>query len=304
MLFKSRTEPKILIKLRILNARMKLSEDVQLKYFNLEKGYQGEIEFDSLTEQLPGNGHIINDLLFRNKNSEECQIDTSIIFYETVTIFDVKNFEGEFIYSDENLHKVSGKDYKNPIGQLYRAKTLFQQQLDLLGCKLKVEAYVIFINPQFTLFNVPQGLPIILPTQIPSFMKKLTNKPARLNSQHRKLAESLVSLHQTDSLVSPPLPTFSFGGLSKGLSCVKCFCLSVGVDGRKVVCGPCGFEESVESAVVRSVLEIRLLFPEVKITSNLVFEWCGGLVSSRKICAILVKHFKMHGVSRWTYFGE
>ncbi|MHC0039644.1 nuclease-related domain-containing protein [Pseudoneobacillus sp. C159] len=302
MPFKARTEPKILLKLRILNARMKLSEEDQLNFYNQEKGFQGEIQFDCLTEQLLQNGHIINDLLIRNRNSEECQIDTSIIFYDTINLFDVKNFEGEFSYSEEKLHKVSGRDYKNPLGQLYRAKTLFQQQLDQLGCKLKVEAYVVFINPQFTLFNVPQGLPFILPTQIPSFMKKLTNKPAKLNSQHRKLAEMLVSLHQTESLVSPQLPPFSFGGMKKGFSCEKCFCLTVMVDGRKVVCGNCSFEETVESAVLRSVGEIKLLFPELKITSNLVFEWCGGVVNDRKVSRILAKNFKMNGIKRWAYF--
>jgi hypothetical protein len=302
MPFKARTEPKILLKLRILNARMKLSEEDRVNYINQEKGYQGEVEFDFLTEQLPNNGHIINDLLLRINKSEETQLDTSIIFFEIIHIFNVKNYEGEFSYSDEKLHKLSGRDYKNPLGQLHRAKTLFQQQLNQLSCNMKVEAYVIFINPQFTLFNAPEGLPFILPPQLTSFMKKLNNKPAKLNNQHKKLAQALVSLHQTETSVNPSLPLYSFGQLEKGMSCKKYFCLSVLVHGGKASCGNCGFEESFETAVKRSVEEIRLLFPELKITIGMVFDWCGGLVRSRRINNILVKHYKMNGVSRWAFF--
>ena len=98
---------------------------------------------------------------------------------------------------------------------------------------MKVEAYVIFINPQFTLFNAPEGLPFILPTQLTSFMKKLNNKPAKLNNQHKKLAQALVSLHQTETSVNPSLPLYSFAQLEKGISCKKCFCLSVVVHGGK-----------------------------------------------------------------------
>jgi hypothetical protein len=302
MPFKSRTVPVILMKLRILDHRMELSDEDKSYYFYKEKGFEGELQFDALTEKLPNNSYILNDLQLKINNNE-CQIDSALTFYDTTKLFDVKNLEGEFIYYPDKLHKLSGKEkvYQNPLGQLNRFKILFHQQLELLGSKLPVEAYVIFINPNFTLFNAPPNLPIILPTQINSFMKKLSHKPDRLNSGHLRLAEQLKSLHLPELSKSSQLPTYSFGSMKKGMSCKICFHLGLVVNGGKADCLICGFVETVEAAVVRSVEEIRLLFPEMRITTNLVFEWCG-VVGKKRISRILIKYFDMKGVSRWSYF--
>jgi hypothetical protein len=49
--------------LRILNPRMELAEKDKQNYLNLEKGFEREIEFDALMENLQKERFILNDLL-------------------------------------------------------------------------------------------------------------------------------------------------------------------------------------------------------------------------------------------------
>ncbi|MHC0038274.1 nuclease-related domain-containing protein [Pseudoneobacillus sp. C159] len=305
MPFKSRNVPSLLRKLRILDNRMELSANDQLNYFYQEKGYQGELQFDALTEKLPNNIYIINDLLLRI-GTTECQIDTAMICFDVIKLFEIKNFEGEFIYFPDKLQKLSEREinYQNPLGQLNRTKILFQQQLYQIGCNLHVEAYVVFINPNFTLFHAPHDLPFILPTQINSLLRKLNNQPGRLGSRHIRLAEQLVSLHLPEPTAPPQLPTFNFKSLLKGISCKQCFHLTVVVNSGKAICRDCGYEETLEAAVVRNVGEIQLLFPNKKITTNVVFEWCGVVTCRKRIYRILRGNFDISGTGQWAYFTD
>jgi hypothetical protein len=66
----------------------------------------------------------------------------------------------------------------------------------------------------------------------------------------------------------------------------------------KIVCKTCGFVEEVSVAVLRSVGEFTFLFPELKITSNVIFEWCRVIKSRKTIWNILRKNFVLIGHSK------
>ncbi|MDF2788089.1 MAG: Nuclease-related domain protein [Neobacillus sp.] len=258
------------------------------------------MQFDRLTEKLQRDCHILNDLQLES-NKSSFQLDSSLIFQDTYSLFEVKNFEGEYVYDAEYFKTLSGRDFQNPLDQLKRSKLMLSQILQSLGSKLTVEAYVIFINPQFTLYQTPPDLPFILPTQLETFMKKLDQKPSRLNQSHVNLADKLISLHQTDSPYTQ-LPSYEYGQIRKGITCNKCNSFSVSVQGKRVVCHNCGCEEMVSSAVLRMVGEFKLLFPDRKITSNVIHEWCGVVNSKKTISRTLGKHLMINGVHQWTYY--
>jgi hypothetical protein len=300
MPYKPRGESFLLKVLRILNKRMKLTEDDQRYYQNQEKGYQGEVQFDRLTEKLQRDCHILNDLQLES-NKSSFQLDSSLIFQDTYSLFEVKNFEGEYVYDAEYFKTLSGRDFQNPLDQLKRSKLMLRQILQSLGSKLTVEAYVIFINPQFTLYQTPPDLPFILPTQLETFMKKLDQKPSRLNRSHVNLADKLISLHQT----VPPkiqLPNYSYETLKKGLTCCNCESFSVTIVGKKLICDNCGGEEMVTVAVMRNVEEFKLLFPQWKITTNVIHEWCGVVDSRKRVSRVLRKNLKITGLGQWAFY--
>ncbi|WHY69058.1 nuclease-related domain-containing protein [Neobacillus sp. SuZ13] len=302
MAYKPRFESKELKILRVLNKRMMLSEKDKQHFFTLKKGFEGEVMFDKLTEELQCECYILNDLLFKVNNTL-FQIDSLIITSGRIFFYEIKNFEGDyFIEPNTNrLYKKPKKEYNNPLLQLIRSDSLLRQLLQNIGYNLPIEAQVVFINPEFTLYQAPLDSPIIFPTQLNSYMRKLDAIPSKLNGKDKLLADKLISLHIEENPYTV-LPHYEFKKLRKGITCAVCDSFSIHVNGKICKCGVCGHEELVTVAVLRNVSEIRLLFPEMRITTNLIYDWCMVIELKRTIKRILVRNYKQIGVRQWTYY--
>lgn len=300
MPYKSRTESKELQALRYLNTRMNLSTKDKQHYLNLKKGFEGEVMFDLLTETLQCECLILNDLLFKVNNTL-FQIDSLIICSETLYLFEVKNYDGDYLYESDKFYTINKTEIINPLHQLGRSEALLRQLLDKLGYRLPINSSVVFISPEFTLYQAPIDNPIIFPTQINRYLKTLNNTPSKINTKHRMLADKLISLHLVDSPYTQ-LPPYNYQQLRKGISCVKCDSFSISVEGTKCFCKECGEEEMITDSVMRSVKEIKLLFPNQKITTNIVHDWCKVINSRKKISRILGKNLKVTNVRRWSSY--
>ncbi|TCP23430.1 nuclease-like protein [Scopulibacillus darangshiensis] len=303
MPYKSRTESNELLILKALNARMTLSDKDKGYYFNLKKGYDGELLFDSLTEKLDCECLILNDLLLKVNNTV-FQIDSLIIFSEVIHLFEVKNYDGDYFYEQERLYSRSKSEINNPLTQLSRSESLLRQLLQKLGFKIPIHSSVVFINPEFTLYQAPLDKPFIFPTQVSRFLINLNTTTSKLDRKHKMLADRLISLHIKDSPFKQ-LPAYDYDQLKKGTTCAKCSSFSITVEGRgnrTCICEECGYEELVDAAVMRSVDEFKLLYPNKKITTNVIHEWCGMMVSKKVIKRILDNNFKIVGVHQWVYY--
>jgi hypothetical protein len=106
-------------------------------------------------------------------------------------------------------------------------------------------------------------------------MSTLDEKPLKLTDWHRKIAIQLISMHQHKN-PNAKIPSYEYTMLKKGPLCADCFSFLTYDGDRKVFCEKCDYEEHIDSAILHSVEELKLLFPDKKITTNLVYEWCGG----------------------------
>jgi hypothetical protein len=300
MLKKIRTKPLKLEIFELLNTRMNLLTEDKQDYLNLKKGYEGEVMFDSLTEKLECDCYILNDLRLKIYKNV-FQIDTLIIFHKIINAFEFINFEGDFIYEGDKLYIKNKTEIKDPLLQLRRSESLLRQLFQRLGFSIPLEGSVVFINPEFTLYQAPQNAPIIFPTQLKRYMKKLNATPSQLNEMHEKLADKLVSLHFEESPYET-LPAYDYQKVKKGFTCKVCHSFFIVVVGNKCVCRQCFHVENVESTVLRHVQEFKPLFPERKVTTNEIFEWCEGVDSKKRISRILGKHYKIMGAHQWTYY--
>ncbi|WP_243355401.1 nuclease-related domain-containing protein [Bacillus litorisediminis] len=300
MPYKRRTETSELQILSFLNSRMSFSEKEKQFYYYLKKGVEGEVLFDSLTEKLQCDCIIINDLLLKLNNTT-FQIDCIIITGENIHFFEVKNYDGDYYYEAGRFYKKPKSEVADPLNQLSRTESLFRQFLQNLGFNIPINAFVVFINPEFTLFQAPLNKPLILPTQINRYLNKVNSPATKLNQKHKTLANKLVSQHIEDSPYTQ-LPSFHYEQLQKGIICNKCCCISVSVKGRACLCESCEHKEPVSDAVMRSIKEIKLLFPNKKITTNLIHDWCKVVGSKKRISRILARNFRTVGVRQWTYY--
>ncbi|OLS39242.1 nuclease-related domain-containing protein [Bacillus sp. MRMR6] len=301
MLLKARTESEELFIMRSLNARMDLPYNEKVHLYNLEKGYEGEVKFDLLAESLLEERYIMNDLLLQVNNSY-FQIDTLIISQGLIQLLDIKNFEGDWYLKDEILMAVkTEREYKNPVLQLKRCATLFRQLLQNLKLDYLVDSSVIFINPEFTLYKAPMDQPFLLPTQINHFFQDLNSTPSKLNDGHKTLAQQILSLHQTKNPFVQ-LPEFDYDHLNKGTLCKTCLTFSLSIESNRLVCVKCGGHETFEQAILRNVAEYKLLFPERRITTPRIYEWCNMNMSKRTFTRVLKKNYTACSVHRHTYY--
>jgi len=301
MILKDRPEPLELRILKLLDARTVLEEKEKKYLHNKAKGYEGEKMFDLLTGKLAPPSYLLNDLFLESNNSK-FQIDTLMIRQEPIYLFEVKNFEGDFYYENGRFYSLAAqKEIKNPLLQLERCESLLRQLLQSLGYRMAIEALVIFINPKFHLYQAPMNNPIIYPNQLPDFMSKLNRKSSTLTGRHKSLAEQLVSLHLPESPYEK-YAKYSIDRLKKGVICAACHSFEVFCYDRHVQCQICGHCESLDSTVLSAVGEIQLLYPNEKITTNLVFEWCNGIISKQSIGRILKQNFCAHGIKKYTYY--
>nr|WP_106784446.1 nuclease-related domain-containing protein [Lysinibacillus timonensis] len=302
MILKERTESPELQIFKALNNRMSLLEKDKQYYFNLKKGYEGELLFDSYIKKVQSDCLIINDLLLKFNNST-FQIDTLILMADSLFIFEVKNFDGDFYY-ESNSDKIFTKskvEIVNPMIQLKRTESLLRQLLHSLGFTITINSSIVFVNPEVTLYQAPIEAPFIFPTQLNRLVKQLNGKYSKITEKHKLIANKLLSLNLKESPHSV-IPDFEYEKLEKGITCEFCHSFLDSIEGRKCVCKKCGHVETVASAVIRSVREFKLLFPDRKITTNLIHEWCNIVESKKRVQRILESNFSMVGKYRWAFF--
>ncbi|MCC3358525.1 nuclease-related domain-containing protein [Bacillus sp. REN16] len=300
MIYKPRTKSEELTIFEFLNKRTELSSKDKQYFTNLKKGYEGEVRFDSFTEKLQCDCLVINDLLLEVNNTI-FQIDTSILINAKLQFYEVKNYEGDYFYESNKLLKKPKHEVTNPLLQLSRSESLLSQLLRNHGSHLPIDASVVFINPTFTLYQAPLNLQAILPTQLKNYMGSLDADPSKINEKQKRIADLLVSLHITKSPYSK-IPSYHYDGLRKGLTCAVCDSFSIVIEGRKCRCETCGHKELVSDAVLRAVKEFTILFPDEKITTNIVYDWCRVVPSKERIRYILSKNFTLVGTHQWSFF--
>lgn len=164
-----------------------------------------------------------------------------------------------------------------------------------------MKAHLVFINDQFTLYGSPLHKPILHPSQLQSHFRQLNFIKDKITDKHRRLAKLLLSLHMNSSPFTQ-LPTYEYSELNKGVLCRGCNGLSTYIVGRKCICEKCACKEPVENAVMRSVREFQLLFPDKKITSRRIHDWCKITGTQKWIRNILKRNMQQKGRNRWAYY--
>lgn len=300
MVIKHRSVSVELKYLRSLMVRSQLAEKEKLYYMQYERGFEGEQKFDGLLKTvLTDDCLILQDLLLEYNNSF-FQIDTLVIAPQKIYIFEVKNYEGDYYIEADRWYSVTGNEIKNPVHQINRSETLFRQFIQPLKINLTIQSQIIFINPEFTLFEASRKLPIILPTQLNKFLQSLTHSSTKLTQYHKKLADYLINNHVKNSPFTR-LPNYQYDHLKKGVICDKCKSYMSFFNRKKLFCQSCNTTENIEVSVIRSVEEYKLLFPEKRVTVSNIMDWCM-IIKKRTIRRILQENYKQVGTNRFCYY--
>ncbi len=186
------------------------------------------------------------------------------------------------------MYRSPQTEVSNPLIPLQKKRVLLRQFLQAHHYHIPIHGFVVFVHPEFTLYQAPLDKLLIFPTQINRYIKRINQNSAKLSKQHDQISELLQSKHIKTSPITN-IPNYDFAQFNKGIPCITCDLLSLRVQGYKCICQKCGTMESIENAVMRSVAEFRLLFPSGKITTKTIHEWCGMIPSKKKNSKIASK---------------
>jgi Nuclease-related domain len=284
-----------------LETRFHLSEGDRQYLLNMIKGYEGEQLFAELLRDQEDTWTIFHDVILEWNNTM-FQIDTFIIFRNKIYLFEIKNYEGDFYIENDVWYSSSNKEIKNPLLQLSRCESLLRQLLQHHGFRIPIESYIIFINPEFTLFQATMKLPIILPTQLKRFLSQLKTAHQSTSSNQR-LAELITTLRKDKSPYTK-IPSYTFDELKKGIICNVCSSFEIISKNRQLICRNCGSREGVDSGVLRTTLQFKTLFPNEKITSKVIYDWCQIIDSRKTISRVLAKYFTRLGHAKSIYYVD
>lgn len=71
-----------------------------------------------------------------------------------------------------------------------------------------------------------------------------------------------------------------------------------------LICGKCKNSERFKNGFLRSLEEFRLLFPDRQVTTNQMYEWCGGIKDKRAIQRFLSENLNRIGHGPGSQFIE
>lgn len=296
--YKERIKPEHLRILEILLTRTKISRDDYYYFLNLKKGFEGELVFDALTKQFKLDHLFLNDLQLEIRHAP-FQVDALMILTNLLVLYEIKNFEGVYQWGKEKFTKTTGTALENPSLQLQKTKVRLELLLQEKGYSLKVEAYVVFVNPEFTLLGMPNDSNFILLSQIPGHFRNI-QAATELNATQIKLAEMLMNLH--DPNYPRKKTQYKYSELRKGITCPDCETLVENFSGYFQPCNKCGNKINVKNAIQSSIEDFRTLFPEDKLTSSRIMDWCGS-GNQKRIYRILRNEYQMIGKNRGRYYG-
>ncbi|HLR42996.1 MAG TPA: nuclease-related domain-containing protein [Pseudogracilibacillus sp.] len=288
--------------LQCLSPRTKLSSQEKHQLSNRLKGFAGEKVFADFLHEQNGSNRLTLYNLRLATNDTEFEMDCLVMQDDMLYLFEVKNYEGDFLYEDGQWFVVHNKkEISDPLAQLQRSEMLLKQTLHRLNLNIPVRGYVVFVHSNFQLYHAPLGKNIIYPAQLQRFFTNFSANNPPLQPRHELLMNRLSAMHVVHSH-HIRLPDYDFSTLRKGVLCQVCKNI-LSLNGRKLFyCQHCNVMECIEAGVLRMTEQFSTLFPDERITTRKIFTWCGEIVSMKVVRKVLKQHFEMKGNSKGVYF--
>ncbi len=285
MLIKAREKSYSHLILESLNVRGELSIQEKKQYVNQVRGFEGKQWFDEFVEQADLQALVINDL-FLNGPDTNYQFDSVVILENRVNIYEVKNYTGRYSYRDGQLFSENGFRMQDPVAQAKRKQSYLHNFSLARGFSCEVNAYVVFINPNFYIYTLPENDDIIFAGQLEYHLKELTDDSYPITAQDTRLGKLLVRKHH-ENYRPDNLPSYDFETIKKGIRCGKCNSFEATKTRQKRFCASCGCIEKISDALYRNILEFQLLFPEIPVSVKNIREWLDGNYSDARIRRVL-----------------
>lgn len=279
----------------------------ELKLKSLENGVTGEnMALDYIKRNVPDEWSIIRNLWVNYQGL--CEFDLILVTEgNQIYVFEVKNYSGTFSYQEGEC-KVNGRVItSNCVEQAKKAQVYLQAICRKISPDIRVTGVLVFISADnwIEINSEVKNLQILMRNQFQIFLKDIVkNNKAALGQ--RNMISSLLYACQQYNIENPftpqPLNPKEISQLRKGMCCDSCQSFDLVIQTHTVSCRHCGFIETKEKTVLRTIHEYGVLTHNQHLTMGALLEFFNHQIHRNVLRRILTKYFDKVGNGRSTNY--
>lgn len=286
----------------IMSQRYELTGENQRHLEKMQSGYQGEVQFEKIvSEVLPNKMLLLTDLAFEMRYGET-QIDALLISNNAIRMFEVKNLLSQYQYHDGVWTTNGWKLSRDYFTQMKRAGEILEALLDEMGIRTEVETKLVFIQEEDTVQisdSRAEGL-YLKRWQIKKYFKELEKETYGAKWRPEEVAVKLMKRASRRKFPKVRPVDVDKTQIYRGIVCCGCggHKIDVGTERYHVVCRSCGYRESKEKAVLRTLCDLAILDYDQPLTRRTLNYYQDTKGIHNTIRHVLKKYFKVHSCGR------
>ena len=294
----------------ILLARHKnLSSKIRRGISLTEIGNKGESHVVKILKEFGSKHWIYLQNVWLDKNGRY-ESDIIVITNVGIYIFEVKNYEGNFVYDNGDC-KINNYDLtENCIAQTNRAYKKMQSICSDTFIKAKTHGAIIFIgeyNP-VEIKSPISNIKVVKRSGLKSYIQQMIEEERNFHERQIDIDSLMQQLNKyciPDPFRFNPLSDEEFTNIRTGICCSRCQNFSLDITGEHYFRCECGMEESLEEAVIRTICEYGSLRYDKNLVVTKLLDFINHQTSLSNLYRILNKHFaRINPKSRSGYHNK
>lgn len=300
-------KPIELVYMEILNERCVLVGSDKWVLVNGRNGYVGEVQLEKIAlEVLPNGVILMMDLNFEKKYGDT-QIDAVIVSKTGIHMFEVKNLSGQYEYRDGVWRNKGWKLKRDFFTQMKRAGEIFEGVLSEINIRAEIEPKLVLINEEDTvaIFDERVEGQYLKRWQVKEYIRQLDQDASWGTSWVPEEVVKRLKEQTTDRVVPKKRPVeVDVKGVYRGIVCCGCGGYEMDVESKRyhVSCRTCGYGESKEKAVLRTICDLAILdYDEPLRIGVMDYYWKQGKLV-KTIRYVFGKYFESESKGRFTEY--
>ncbi|MBZ6527620.1 NERD domain-containing protein [Aerococcaceae bacterium DSM 111021] len=296
-------KPIELVYMEILNERCVLVGSDKWVLVNGRNGYIGEVQLEKIAlEVLPNGVILMMDLNFEKKYGDT-QIDAVIVSKTGIHMFEVKNLSGQYEYRDGVWRNKGWKLKRDFFTQMKRAGEIFEGVVSEINIRAEIEPKLVLINEEDTvaIFDERVEGQYLKRWQVKEYIRQLDQDASWGTSWVPEEVVKRLKEQTTDRVVPKKRPVeVDVKGVYRGIVCCGCGGYEMDVESKRyhVSCRTCGYQESKEKAVLRTICDLAILDYDEPLRKTILDYYKNNQEIQNTIKLVFKKHFKLIKVGR------
>lgn len=296
-------QPTKLETLREINKRGGLEHHKPYKdrLYRLEKGHEGEERLVNYLKKY-GAPHwtALRNIWLEHYGEFEC--DLLLLTRLGPLAFEIKNYSGKLELKN-NQCLLNGKAIShNPFSQAQKVRTNLSEILQMPTLQ-GVLTFTGKHNP-IQMHDPISGIDVRMLNELKHYIWQIAQQERQLRAYPIDTSPLLHKLAPYE--IGKPSKEIDLPGEIKtrvrgGIHCCHCDHFNLKMNKSYIICA-CGMHEPREEAIVRTICEYSVIYPERELTTQALTDFFSGEVSKSTVFRHLTKHFKQTGVYRSAKF--